>query len=489
MTNVDEVRARLGIVREFAASTGVDRVKVAVLDTGFDGIGPGRSYLPADAELVAQYDPEFVRKFDLGDPEYRKDLEPGNRHGRVMAQIVWAVSGKDPRGPKFYLLNANGPTMLRRAVRLAIERRVDVILFSGSFEGGGSGDGRGPINRVAADALAAGIVWINAAGNYGRRVYEGPVRILNDGYLRLRDGSDVASLRFRNRLDDNGVTITLTWNDYRDMEDAGTTKDLDLLVEDPAGRRVGAGEKVQVGPGPGEPGPEESRNPRERVVLANLPAAGDVANDPDYAYRIRVRAKGGSFDARDRIRILLTPTRESYLPPGADAPREAIEFVDASNEAEVYPPADNPLVLTVGDADPASSLGPTVDRRVKPDTVVADSRAYFSDGEVSAGSSNSAAFVAGAVVLLKAAAPSLRPADLLKIAREGDPVPASAVRSRTGSSGQSTTTVTAVLRSAGVPAPRAPVPAAVPKVIPSPGFHYWRMPTRARLAQISRDGR
>ena len=235
-----------------------------------------------------------------------------------MAQIVWAVAGSPARGPKFYLLNANGPTMLRRAVRYAIEQEVDVILFCGSFEGGGNGDGRGPINRIVADALAAGIPWVNAAGNYGRRVYDGPVRVLPDGYLRLRDGSDVAALRFRNHLDENTVTVTLTWNDYREQEDAGTDKDLDLYVEDWAGRRVGAGEKVQVS-GSRTPGPDETRNPRERVVLADLPANPVVPSDPDYCYRIRIVAKHGRFTAADRLRVLVTASATPMCRRGATA--------------------------------------------------------------------------------------------------------------------------------------------------------------------------
>ena len=179
-----------------------------------DAAGP---ICPPSAVVVEHYDPASSRRHpDLGDPDYRKPFEPGNRHGREMAQIVWAITGSDPRGPQFYLLNANGPTMLRRAVRYAIEQDVDIILFSGSFEGGGNGDGRGPINRIVDEALAAGILWINAAGNFGGKVYNGPVRILRDGYLRLGGGTDIAALRFRNRLDENTVTVTLTWNDYRE---------------------------------------------------------------------------------------------------------------------------------------------------------------------------------------------------------------------------------------------------------------------------------
>ena len=325
----------------------------------------GGGYLPDSAEIVEDYDPEFIRRFGLGDPEYRKPFEPLNRHGREMAQIVWSVTGSKPGGPKFYLLNANGPTMLRRAVRYAIEKQVDVILFSGSFEGGGSGDGKGPIDRVVDKAVARGILWINAAGNYGGRVYNGLVRVLSDGYLKLRNVSDIAALRFRNRADENTITVTLTWNDYKDEEDAGTDKDLDLFVEDWTGRRVGSGEKIQVS-GSKVAGPDESRNPRERVVLADLPKNPHIPTDPDFCYRIRVKARRGRFSAGDRIRILLTPTRDTYIPAGGLEPEEAVTFVDASNEGEIYPPADNPGVLTVGEAGPSSSVGPTLDGRAKP---------------------------------------------------------------------------------------------------------------------------
>jgi hypothetical protein len=460
MANAPEVRRRLRLVPDYEGVAGIEAVKVAVLDYGFDGVGNGRPYLPGDAVVVEHYDPAFVRRFGLGDPDYRKGFEPGNRHGRLMAQIVWAVAGSPARGPKFYLLNANGPTMLRRAVRYAIEQEVDVILFCGSFEGGGNGDGRGPINRIVADALAAGIPWVNAAGNYGRRVYDGPVRVLPDGYLRLRDGSDVAALRFRNHLDENTVSVTLTWNDYREQEDAGTDKDLDLYVEDWAGRRVGAGEKVQVS-GSRTPGPDETRNPRERVVLADLPANPVVPSDPDYCYRIRIVAKHGRFTAADRLRVLVTAQRDAYVPPGGDGPREAVEFLDASGEGELYPPADNPLVLTVGDSDPSSSTGPTADRRVKPDVILDDSRAFFTDGEVSAGSSDAAAIVAGVVAVLKAAAPTLGPSDLLLLARHGPAVAPSAARG----------------------------PALRPATSPSSGLRFWQTPSRVRLAETLRGVR
>jgi hypothetical protein len=410
LANVEEVRKQLGLAPAYDNLPAIENMKVAVLDHGFDGINSTRRYLPEDTVVVEHYDPEFVRRFHVGDPDYRKSFAPLNAHGRMMAQIIWGVTGFHPRGPKFYLLNANGPTMLGRAVRYAIEAKVDIILFSSTFEGGGNGDGRGPINRVVADALAADIIWINAAGNFGGHVYNGPVNVLPSGYLWLGHGSDETALRFRNLLDENTVTITLTWNDYREQEDAGTDKDLDIYVEDRFGQVVGSSEKKQV-VGESRPGlgdaPEESRNPRERIVLT------DLAADGDHDYFIRIKAKGGKFTADDRVRVLITSSREGFLDPKTGAPTEALQFLDASRKGEIYPPADNPMVLTIGDIHPESAVGPTADHRRKPDILLEDSRAAFTNGDLTSGASNAAAYFAGVVTLLKAAEPGLRTRHLL----------------------------------------------------------------------------
>src|SRR5207249_1274901 len=107
-------------------------------------------------------------------------------------------------------------------------------------------------------------------------------------------------LRFTNRLDENAVTITLTWNDYHDAEDFGTEKDLDLFVVDARGNMVGKSTLKQVPPGQ-MVGEGETKNPRERLVLADLPAVS-----AGQEYRIRVKANTANFGPRDRIRVLVT---------------------------------------------------------------------------------------------------------------------------------------------------------------------------------------
>lgn len=409
LTNADELRRALGL--DAYPTANLTGVKIAVLDYGFDGIDGKRPYLPRDTVVVETYDRDFVERNKLGDPAFTKPFAPGNQHGRAMAQIVWGLTGFHPQGPRFYLLNANGPTLFRRAVRYAIEQKVDVILFSGNFEGGGNNDGRGFINACVDQALAAGILWVNSAGNYGGRVYNGPVQHGLGGYVRLGSAPGSTALRFKNLLDENTVTVTLTWNDYKDEEDAGTTKDLDLYVEDDAGRVLASSELRQTAEH-NPAGPGETRNPRERVVLPDLAASAD------RAYRIRVRMRSNNFDVTDRLRILVTASRDApFRDPATGRLTRPIQFLDASESGEIYPPADHPGVITVGDSTYFSGQGPTLDGRVKPDVVLARSTALFSNGEETSGSSNAAALFAGLACVLKANFPDLRASQMLALAR------------------------------------------------------------------------
>ena len=415
LTNAEAVRRKLGLYANYPSVPTIGRVKVAVLDSGFDRIDGKRPYLPKSAVLVEHYDPEFIKKHRLGEPDFQKSFVPGEAHGRVMAQIVWAASGSSPFGPQFYLLNANGPTLFRRAVRYAIEQKVDVILFSGTFEGAGNYDGRGPINAAVDEAVAAGIIWINAAGNSGGMVHNGPVTPGPDGYLKLRSGTDATTLRFTNRLDEQPVTVTLTWNDYKETEDAGTDKDLDLVVEDWLGRVVGESKLKQVPAGQAA-GPGETRNPRERIAFAELPA-----NAAGQEYRIRVKAVSQNFGPLDRIRILVESGRPAPITdPDTGKIVIPVEFLDAVPRSEIYPPADHAGVLAVGDSLLQSAVGPTADGRLKPDVVLADSIARFSNGDESIGSSNAAAYFAGVVAVLRATEPGLTTGHLREWVRQLD---------------------------------------------------------------------
>lgn len=406
LANIDLVHKKLGITNEFLNLPGIERVKIAVLDFGFDGVDGKRPYLPSSTVVIEHYDKPFIVKYGLGDPDFTKPFVPGNTHGRSMAQIIWGVTGHRPGGPQFFLLNANGPTLFRRAVKFAMEQHVDIILFSGVFEGAGNGEGRGFLNQAVNEAIASGIIWINAAGNYGRRTYEGPINTTVTGELRFAGRPDPNVLRFRNRLDENSVTVTLTWNDYRDVEDAGTSKDLDMYIENDKGVVIGSSTLKQVANKPAEAG--ETRNPRERIQLNDLPA-GD--------YRIKLRTKTPHlWSSSDRLRLLIVATRDEAADPKTGEAVDGVPFIDQNGKGEIYPPADNPLVISVGDTTLASSSGATADHRRKPDVIIEDARATFTNGLTSTGASNAAAYLAGITVLLKAMEPRITTSDMLAFA-------------------------------------------------------------------------
>jgi len=403
-----QVRRRLGASPEYDSTTSLAHIKIAVLDFGFEGYNPARKQLPASTVLVEHYPEEFVKANNLGNPDFKKGFAPGNNHGRLMAQIVWATANFAPDGPKFYLLNANGPTMFRRAVHFAVQEKVDVILFCSSFEGIGNFDGKGPINAIVDEAVKAGIIWVNAAGNLGRRTYNGLVDVGTNGFLRFADGRDF--LRVRNNLDENTLTITLNWNSYGDVEDAGTTKDLDLYIQDSSGATIAKSDTVQI-PGEGATGDNQSKNPRERVVLADLPAS----RGRDYL--IRIRAMSQNWEPADHIRVHVAALKDApFIDPVTRLETSPVDFIDASGAGEIFPPADHPRVVTVGDASAGSSVGPTADYRLKPDFLIEDSQVVFSNGESSYGSSNAAAYFAGVVCLMKATEPNLTTSHVLKMA-------------------------------------------------------------------------
>src|SRR5436305_271777 len=82
LDRVAEVRRALGLSPGYDTVRDLSRVKIAILDYGFDGIDGRRPYLPADTVVVEHYDPEFVRRWNLGDPDFKKGFEAGNVHGR-----------------------------------------------------------------------------------------------------------------------------------------------------------------------------------------------------------------------------------------------------------------------------------------------------------------------------------------------------------------------------------------------------------------------
>jgi hypothetical protein len=406
LENISEIRKFFGL-DQYEYRNELGNLKIAVIDNGFEGFDTAKGQLPSSAELVMAYPKDMIAKYNLGDPDY---VQPpiATEHGKMMAQIVWGVTGANSQGPKFYLLNGNGITNFRRAVRYAIEKKVDLILYSQNRECCGNFDGAGFLNDIVNQATQAGIVWINAAGNYGGHVFNGTLQSIgSDNRVSFNQTTE---LRLKSRLDENKAQIILLWNSNATEEDSGTDQDLDLFVYDENNNEVAKSELKQVLKKEGlKDG--ETFLARERINY-------EFSKNRNGYYRIVVKAKSRNFTSSSRVRIVVIPER----PPVQDNEKkkmvDAIEFLDATKGEEIMVPADNPNVITVGDLAPFSAVGPTLDGRVKPEVVLENSIASFSNGQSSTGTSNAAAYFTGVVAVLKSYAPNLTRQHIINFPRK-----------------------------------------------------------------------
>jgi hypothetical protein len=361
-------------------------VKIAVLDNGFTGLtrSLGRRLPPGLAV----------------EPSPRPDMQD-TTHGTKLAEIAYALATGSASykaglsGPELLLFNANGFTNLKAAIDEVIRRKVDIVLYAQVWEYGGNGDGGGFINREVSRATAAGVLWVNAAGNFGRATYGGPVKVLDDD-LTVELPHRSRYLRFTVPQDATPVKIVLSWNDFDESKDYRTPQDLDLVVVDEAGRELGASRLVQAGSAAAAPREGQASAHAREIVAAQL----DVGT-----YRVRVEARTRNFDALSRLRITID---------GAD-----VRMVDGTANGSVLIPADNRSVLAVGASDVGySSQAVLPDGRQKPEISLV-SEVRFDDGRTVRGTSAATAIAVGALSVLRSARQRLSYADVMALIGQG----------------------------------------------------------------------
>ena len=368
--NIDELAARYNIQRH-ARGEGRRAIKIAILDNGFRGRTAeiGRT-LPSDTV----YHPGPVAV----------DEDTEEAHGLFMAQLVaGALSRAHGVSYKLHLFSSFGYSNFESAVKNVITGGFDVVLFSQVWEYGGNGDGRGFINTMVDRALASGVIWINAAGNFGKHSFRGPIALSRDRWVKLPGPNDSVRLRCAPRAQGAKcrTRVVLSWNDFKDGVNQGTDKDLDLIVADDTLRVVASSAYQQMTSVPEQAPTGASLYPRE-LVQTELDAG---------TYLIRVKMRSSNFNSgRDRLRLTVSG--------------DGVELLDATPGETLLPPADNRGVITVGSSDSDRSSHSA--RMQKPE-FKGPSHVVLNSGEQFRGTSNSAALAAAAVVVLKAMNPEV----------------------------------------------------------------------------------
>jgi hypothetical protein len=345
-----------------------DGVRIAVLDLGFGT--RWQSKLGTELPLASGID--ATQSFDntTGQPGIAglSSSDTPTSHGESVAEVVHDMAPD----ATLTLVNYHTELEFEQAVDWLIDGpggkpRVDVIVHSNSFLDGPF-DGSGPTAQEVDKANAAGILWVNSAGNYGQRHWSGTAGD-EDGDT-FADMTDQDGLTFSAPANE-GVGATLMWSDCTvdGKPSAASSVGYDLDVTG-----VGADGTVPLAQGL-----RDATRPLE-IVSWTATVSG--------RYELRAR--------------LLTAGSRCHF----DVFVGGVDLDQPVTAGSIPTPGDATGSLTVGAFDwasgalaPYSSQGPTSDGRLKPE-LIAPASTTVSPGLAMVGTSASAPHVAGAAALL-----------------------------------------------------------------------------------------
>ncbi len=358
-------------VSEFENKKFRRRIKVAILDNGWTGYQSaiGKA-LPADTV------------YHSGKESAADEDKTDNFHGVVMAQILAGVIKESGAAANYelHLFNAVGYTKLNDAIETVINDKFDIVLYSQVWEFGGSGDGKGFINAAVTKATEAGIVWINAAGNFGRSTRKAPVDGKVEGqdeWVQFKDAKGKLESRAKIECKTTApeqctLKVLMAWNDFKDDTETGTDKDLDLYLVNASGEVKAQSEKVQ----------RLAKDPTNNAVSL-LPREVIETKLDAGTYYIKAKVKSKNFSAsQDELRITIFGNGVVLDNPTVDE--------------TLLPPADNANVIVIGASD---DLQTSSSKALKKPDILLKSLVNLDNGSSPFGSSNAAAMAAGVSVL------------------------------------------------------------------------------------------
>lgn len=366
--NISVLQNSLGYKKYYGAAN-AKPVKVAIFDKGFEGYQAeiGKT-LPANTKYVA------------GPVTAPDDMK--TEHGLRMAQIFTALATNNLQNPgmvsEFYLYNVFGYSNFKAAVDDAIARGIDVISYSEVWEYGGNHDGQGFINAEVTRATNAGIIWVNAAGNFALTTFNSAITAGAEDWVKLPDQNNALALRCeQNSAGKCVIKAVLSWNDFKNDVNPGTDKDLDFAITDDMLNIIQTSGLRQSND------PNESRQGYSKYAREILTAE---LKPGTYYFRVKDRSK--NFGKSDRLRITVDG--------------ENITMPHYAADESVLNPADNASAITVGAFDANRS---SISLKLNKPDIMAPSSMILESGSEFRGSSNATAIVAAGAALIRSVNP------------------------------------------------------------------------------------
>ena len=374
-------------------------VKIGIIDTGFQGF---RSLmgteLPSSASVEARcYTDIGVYTSSLADC----DNTDASEHGTAVTESAFDIAPE----ATYYIATPGGSYGdIVTAVDWMIDQDVDVINMSLGFTWEGPGDGTtrytNGIQRSVDTAVAAGITFVNSAGNEAQSTWFGSFADTDGDGLHefsvsdncnnyaFYDEGEIKALRFTGEVE---LKIQLRWDDRW----GGANRDLDLIL---ARYNEGTGRF-------------------EIYESSDSAQSGGAAHDPfDFIsitvsagyYCLAIRHSSGSRPNWIQLQdftggLLQHHTLHHSIGNPAESRNSGLLAVGAA------PVSDINTIETY------SSQGPTPDGRVKPDIVGADRgqsvtyRSTDNPNGIFPGTSQASSHVAGLAALVKQRFPEYSP--------------------------------------------------------------------------------
>jgi subtilisin family serine protease len=185
-------------------------VKIGVIDLGFIGYSGLRGIdLPAAVT---------VRNFVDGETD--AEVDGGTEHGTACAEIAHDIVPD----AQMYLAKVATDLDLAEAAAWMISQNVDIISTSLGVYNASPGDGTGDLADTVAQARAAGILWVTAAGN-DRESHWGGVYNNTDGdsFHEFADGEDVNCFTTDGQTCATAfliadINVLVRWSDWADVD-------------------------------------------------------------------------------------------------------------------------------------------------------------------------------------------------------------------------------------------------------------------------------